>query len=104
MARQQRLDRLEIVVEQVLVIDLIERQILDDPLHVEELHDKHAIVAQGGSDAVGDGMKLFQVKEDAGRIDRVKLSSDLTRGVQVEKRIERRYARIGRDLCRGLRR
>ncbi len=44
MTVKQRLDSFERIIQQMLMINLIERQIFHDAFHIEELHDKHAVL------------------------------------------------------------
>src|SRR5581483_4504897 len=62
---QQQLNRLEIVVEEMLVIDLVESQVLDDLLHIQKLHDKDSITFQAGPDTVGHGVQFLEMEKDA---------------------------------------
>ena len=65
------LEGAERVIQQVLVIDLIERQVVENALHVEELDHEHAVVREAETDAVGHGMELLQVEEDTRGVDDV---------------------------------
>ena len=85
MAREQRLDRLEIVVKQMLVIDLVERDVLHDLLHVEKLHDEHSVILQALADAFGDGMQFFEMEENSGTIDDIEFLIQRLRDVVVEE-------------------
>ena len=75
MPAEQSLDRFQVVVKQMLVIDLVEGQIFDDSLHVQELHDKDAIVGQAMTDAIRDAVQFFQMKENAGGVDHIELAT-----------------------------
>src|SRR5207244_5745064 len=66
---KQRLDCLESVVEQMLVVDLIEREVLDDLFHVKELDDKNAVVLKTLANSIGDGMQFLEMEEHAGCIN-----------------------------------
>jgi hypothetical protein len=75
----------------MLVIDLIEREVLDDPLHVEELHDEDTVRVECFTDAVRDGVKLLQMKKNAGGVNGVKVASEPIDQVAVEEGVDRRH-------------
>ena len=82
---QERFDGGKVVVEQMLVIDLVEGAVLDDLLHVEELDDEHAVVAQRSRMPSRDGMQFFQVEEDAGRVDGMELAVQVAGDFVIEE-------------------
>ena len=86
---EKDLDRLEVVVEQMFVINLIERHVFDNALHVEKLHHENAVIGQDGTNPVGHGMKLFEMEEDARGIDDLELSTQGQGYLQVEELVER---------------
>ena len=71
---QQRLDRLDVVVQQMLVIDLVERQVLHDLLHIQKLHDEDSIVLQALANAFGDRMQFFEMEENSSRVNDIEFS------------------------------
>jgi hypothetical protein len=89
MACQKGLDRRQVVVQKMLVIDLIEGQVLDDLLHVEKLHDKHAVALQAFSNAFRYRMQLLEMKKDTRSIDEIELPVQRTRDAVVEEGLER---------------
>ncbi len=56
------------------MIDLIKGEILDDLLHVEKLHDKHAVRLEALSNSVGHRMQFLKMKKHPGGIDQIKLA------------------------------
>jgi len=57
----------------MLVIDLVESEVFDDPFHVKELNDEDSIVLETFPNALGDGMQFFKVEEHTGGVDEVEL-------------------------------
>jgi len=70
----------------------VEGVVLHDALHVQELHDEHAVFGQRLADAVGHRVKLFEVGEHAGGVDGVEPAADVACGIGVEERVQRRHA------------
>ena len=101
---EQRFDRGEVVVQQMLVINLVEGQVLHDLLHIQELHDEHAVVRQALANAVGNRVQFLKVKEHAGGVDHVELPVQALDQFEVEELIQRRHARFIRDLRGAFRR
>jgi len=62
MPLQKRLDCLQGVVEQVLVVDLVKGQILNNALHVKELNDKHSVIGQQQFDAICNRMEILKME------------------------------------------
>src|SRR2546423_9480068 len=91
-ASEQYLDRVEIVVKQVLVVDLIERQILDDLFHVEKLDHKDAVVLETLSNPISHGMQFLEMEKHAGGIDQVELSIQPARDRAIEEVVKRFYS------------
>src|SRR6266542_2593448 len=93
--------RPEIIIKQMLVVDLIESHVLDNPLHVEELNNKDAVVAQTFANALGDRMQLLKMEKYAGRVDSVEVSAQAACRFAVEEGVERRHASLlGKPRCR----
>src|SRR5581483_1155568 len=91
---QKNIDGREVIVEKVLVVDLIESEILYDPLHVEKLYDEYAVLVQCLAYGIRDGVQLLQVKEDAGSIDNVEFPVQLAGNLQIEELVYRWNARL----------
>src|SRR5438094_335872 len=87
--RQQRLDRLEIVVKKMLMIDLVEGEVLDDLLHVQELNDEDAIIPETLANSVRDRMQFFQMEKHSRGIDHIELAIQRTGDVVVEEGVKR---------------
>ncbi len=84
---EQRLNSLKRIVEQMLMINLIERQILHDAFHIEKLHDENAIRFQTPLDGLADGMQLLEMKENAGSVADIKSTADCLHCLQVEESV-----------------
>src|ERR1700687_4580653 len=89
MPAQQRLDRFQRVVQEVLMVNLVERRILHDAPHVEKLDDEYSVPAQRLANRVADRVKFLEMKEDSGCIDRVELPANAAHGLMIEKSVER---------------
>src|SRR6266478_3670302 len=99
---QQSVNRFEGVIQQVFVVNLVERQILHDALHVQELYDEYPSLSKHIANRFADRVKLLEMKEDPGGVDCVELTADAAHGVLIEKGIERWDAAIVRDARGGL--
>ena len=64
----------QVVVEEMLVIDLIERKVLHDLFHVEKLHDEDAIPLETFPNSVGDGVQFFEMKKHSRGVDHIELA------------------------------
>src|SRR4051794_11378035 len=73
MARQECLDRLQIVVEKMLVIDLVESQVLDDLFHIEKLDYKNAVLLEAVPYAFRYRMQFLEMEEHTGSIDHIEV-------------------------------
>jgi hypothetical protein len=73
-ALEQRLNGRQVVVEEMLVIDLIERKVLYDLFHVEKLHYEDAIPLETFPNAVGDGVQLLEMKKHTRCADHIELA------------------------------
>src|SRR5215470_7789652 len=89
MARQKRLNRVQVVVEKMLVMDLIESQVLDDLLHVEKLDNKHAIFSKAFPDAFGNRVQFFKMKKHTGGVDHIEGLIERSREIQVKEGLKR---------------
>ena len=54
-------------------------------LHVQKLHDKHAVAFEALPNAIGDRVKFFEMEKDTGRIDDVKLSIQGSRNPLIKE-------------------
>ena len=99
-AAEQRVERLERVVEKMLVINLVERDVLDDRFRVQELHDEHAVRRERTANAVGNRMQILEVEKHACSVDHVELPSEPPRQVDVEELVDRLDAGAGRGRRR----
>src|SRR3954471_5456348 len=79
---QQNFDRLQIIVEQVLVINLVEGKVFDDALHIEKLHDENTVLLQRFSNTISDRMELFEVEKNTCSINHIELTTKVLRNFQ----------------------
>src|ERR1051326_1323050 len=73
---QQNVERGEVIVQKVFVINLVERPILHNALHIQELNNEYSIGFQQFANAFRDGMQFLQMEEDACGIDHIEFSSE----------------------------
>ena len=69
----------------MLVIDLVERQVLHDLLHIQKLHDEDSIVLQALANAFGDRMQFFEMEENSSRVNDIEFSIQRLRNAAVEE-------------------
>ena len=86
------------------MIDLIERAIFDNALHVKKLDNKDALFMQRLTDAFCNRMQLLQVKKDTCSVNDTKLAVDLPRYIQIKECIQGRDTGVLGESCRSLRR
>ena len=105
---EQMIERSHRVVNKVLVVNLIERALLDHRRQVDELGDDDAVGVEQFLDAGKGRVQFLEVEEHAGAVNDTRLTVLLTQsacGVEIEELVDGRQTLATRDLglkCRRL--
>ena len=65
----------------MLVIDLVEREVLDDLLHIEKLNNEYTVTGEAFADTFSDGVQLLEMEENTGRVDHVEPAAERARNI-----------------------
>ena len=98
---EQMIERSHRVVDKVLVVNLIERALLDHRRQVDELGDDDAVGVEQFLDAREGRVQFLEVEEHTGTVNDARLTVLLTqshRGVEIEELVDGRQTLSTREL------